>query len=144
MASRSPRPLIVRMRSPAASPALAPAVRGRTAATTTPSAIERGFIRRSGLVGVDGVEEAHALHDVLQPGEDREGRGQPDHALEPGRPAIEGRHHAEEDGDDLKERGELARARGARRDTAARHVDGEGADDENEVAADDDRGDPEW
>src|SRR5437016_12533999 len=120
MASRRARPLIVRIRSPAASPAAAPTVRGRTAATTTPSVEEPGFIRLAGLIRVRGVEEAHPLHDVLQPRVDREDRGQPDDAPEPGRPTIERREQPQEDRDDLEEGGQLARARRPRRDAAAR------------------------
>src|SRR5690242_21766039 len=77
MASRSFRPLMARMRSPTTRPAAAATVRGCTAATTTPSAVERGFIPLAYLVGMGGVEEAHALHDVMQAGDDREPGGQP-------------------------------------------------------------------
>src|SRR5882724_4963994 len=98
MASRSGRPLMARMRSPTASPPAAAGVRARTAETTTPSAEERGFILLAILLGVDGVEEAHALHDVLQPGDDREPGGYPHRRPGHRRQRVERRQQPDEHG----------------------------------------------
>src|SRR5439155_15679796 len=142
MASRSAWPLMARIRSPGTSPAAAAGVRARTAATTTPSAEERGFIGLP-LRGVRGVQEAHALHDVLQPRDDRERRRQPHDRDQRGADLREARREAREHGEDLKEGRDLPRPRGPRVDAAARHVDDERADHEDEVATDHDGGDPE-
>ena len=54
---------------------------GRTAATTTPGAVAsfgvQPLMRLLALGVLGGVEEAHALHEVLQAGDERESRGDP-------------------------------------------------------------------
>src|SRR5215510_8636369 len=142
IASRSIWPLMARTRSPGRSPATAAAVRGRTAEITTPSAEERFFIRLP-LRGVRGVQEAHALHDVLQPGDNRERGGQPHHGAQRPAHVYEAARQSRQHGEHLEERGDLAGARWARIDVATGHVDHECAEHQNEVAADDDGGDPE-
>src|SRR5882724_1871144 len=119
------------MRSPRASPAAAAGDLGRTAATVTPlgSAIESVFRRVLPLHDGRGVEEAHALDDVLKPRDDRETGREPEH-----RPWGEL---------DLEERRRLPRPRRMRMDAPAEHVDEERSDHQDDVAADDDGGDPE-
>src|SRR5919198_4175005 len=77
---------MVRIRSPARSPARAAAVRGRTSATSTPSALtaspEQGFMLLP-LGGARGVQKAHPVTDVLQTGDDRTRCREPDD--DPGR-----------------------------------------------------------
>src|SRR5882672_12334878 len=107
MASRSAWPSMARMRSPGKSPAEAAGVPARTAATTTPSAEERGFIGLP-LRGVRGVQEAHALHDVLQPGDDRERRRQPHDRGQGDADLHEASREPAQHGEDLEERRELA------------------------------------
>src|SRR5574341_553999 len=143
IASRSPRPLIARIRSPARSPAAAAGAPARTAATTTPSAEERVFTRFLPLLAVRRVEEAHALDDVLEAGDDRERRGGPEDRRRADRQAEVAGQEADQDREDLEERRRLSRPRRPRVDAAAQHVDEERADDEDHVAADDDGGDPE-
>src|SRR5262245_28648964 len=106
MASRRASPLMARMRSPAQTPAAAAAVRGRTAATTTPSSEERGLMRVFTLGG-GGVQETEALRDVLEAGDDRESRRHPQERREP-QADLEGpRQEAGQHGDDLQERRHL-------------------------------------
>src|SRR2546429_8716811 len=139
MASRSAWPLMARTRSPGRSPAVAAAVRARTAATTTPSAEERGFIGLP-LRGVSGVQEAHALHDVLQPGDDRERRRQPHDRDQRGADLHEASRQPRQHGEDLKEVRDLACPRRPREDAAAGDGEGGAADQEEEGTADDDEG----
>src|SRR2546427_4081940 len=115
MASRSASPSMARMRSPGKSPAEAAGVPARTAATTTPSAEERGFIGLP-LRGVRGVQEAHALHDVLQARDDRERRREPHDRDQRGADRHEAGGEAREHGEDLKKGRDLPRPRGPRID----------------------------
>src|SRR2546428_12985907 len=82
MASRSAWPLMARITSPGWSPALAAGVRRRTAATTTPSGAAPLSSEQRALISlvlrvVRGVEEAHALEQVLKSRHDREAGRQP-------------------------------------------------------------------
>src|SRR6059036_1392694 len=142
IASRSAWPLMARMRSPGRSPADAAGVRARTAATTTPSAEERGFIGLP-LRGVRGVQEAHALHDVLEPRDDRERRGEPHDGGQRAADVHEAGGQPRKHGEDLEEGRDLPRPRRPRVDPPAGHMDDEGAHHQDEIAADDDGGDPE-
>src|SRR5688500_4268429 len=135
IASRTAWPLTVRIRSPAWSPAAAAGVRARTPATTTPSAEERGFIGFP-LGDGRGIEEAHALHDVLQARHDREARRQPHEDDRAQLDAEEAPGQPRQDGEDLEEGRCLAGPRRARVDPAAGHVDGEGALHQDDVAVD--------
>src|SRR5687767_11587412 len=124
MTSRMTAPLRATMRSPTSRPAAAAGVLPRTAATTTPSAEERGFMRgRVPLVAGRRVQVAHALHEVLQAGNDGEGRRQPHRDLEGERHPEVARGETEQHGGDLKEGGGLARPRRSRIDAPAHHVD---------------------
>src|SRR5262245_3344622 len=176
MASRTSWPLMAITRSPATRPAAAAGDRSRTAATTTPSAGPgaarpgKPAARRAlggaggrrpeppisadeqvftGVLagGVGGVEVAHAVHEVLQTGDDGEGGGQPGDGVEgegagPRRRPDVALEHAGEHGEDLEERGGLAGARGPRMDAPAEHVDEQGPHHEDDVAADHHDGDP--
>src|SRR5919204_4500632 len=143
IASRSVWPLMARMRSPARSPAAAAGVRGRTTATTTPSAQERGFIVGLPLRGVGRVQEAHALHDVLKPRDEREGRGQPHHRPQRATDIYEPARQPGEHGEHLKEGRDFPRPRRPRVDPPTGHMDDERADHQDQIATDDDGGDPE-
>src|SRR5688572_9464130 len=110
MTSRMTAPLRATMRSPGARPAAAAGVLSRTAATTTPSAEERGFMRGGiPLVGGRHAEVSHPLHEVLQAGDDGEGRRQPHRDLETERNPEISSGETEQHGRDLEEGGGLAR-----------------------------------
>src|SRR5688572_22516025 len=114
IASATGSPLTARIRSPGRRPATAAAVRGRTAATTTPSlAQEDGLIPTLTLGDVGRVQVPHTLDDVLQPGNDRERGGDPDDGLQRHRlPPVEvAREETGEHGEDLEERRQLPRER---------------------------------
>src|SRR4029077_2482904 len=98
MASRSGAPLMATMRSPARRPARAAALRGRTEATSTPSALLGAQLVMLGgqlvLEGVGGrVELLEALDEVLEPRADG-GEGH-----DPGCPPRESRQGLEGGGE---------------------------------------------
>src|SRR6266852_2372988 len=113
IASRRAVPLTARTRSCARRPAVAASLPGRTAATTTPFSAEVQPLMRLLALGIlGGVEEPHALHEVLQAGDQRERGGEPEqrrgHALHA--PVVSDK--ADEHGQDLEERRPLAEPRG--------------------------------
>src|SRR5882672_2166605 len=79
IASRSAWPLTVKIRSPAARPAAAAGVRGRTAAIVTALGVQGAFTRLLPLLAGRRVQEAHAVHDVLEAGDHRERGREPEH-----------------------------------------------------------------
>src|SRR2546425_11111714 len=118
---------MARIRSPALSPAAAAGERRRTDATTTPSPpsllAEQAGLMLLVLVGVRGVQEPHPLHDVLQPRDHREDRGQPHDGLGRQRQLEPPRAEAGEDGEDLEEGRRPADPRRPWMDPDAYHVD---------------------
>src|SRR5574337_1319576 len=140
MLSRSGTSLMASRRSPGASPAAAAGLRGRTWATTTPSADEG---RGTGLPRRRRVEEPGSLVEVLDPRRGSEDGGRQNEKLG-GRGELEihgehGREHREH----LEEGRGLAEPRRGRVDRAAGDVDERRPQDQDHVPADDDRGDPE-
>src|SRR5438874_5502942 len=143
IASRSGWPLIARIWSPATSPAAAAGVPARTTATTTPLAStapglsqERALTGPLPLLVVRGVEEPHALNEILEARDDREERGEPERdARRQARRDVGGEQPAE-DREDLQEGRRLARPRRPRVDAAAQHIDERRAQGQDDVAAD--------
>src|SRR3989441_1130552 len=148
MASRSAWPLMARITSPGWSPALAAGVRRRTAATTTPSGAaplssEQRALMSLVLRVVRGVEEAHALEQVLKSRHDREDGRQP-HDRPRRQYHVEiPREQSGQHREDLKERRRLPGPRRPGVDAPTDHEHQEGADDQQRVPRQYHRGDPE-
>src|SRR5881628_586066 len=125
MASRSGLPLMVRIRSPAESPATAAGERRRTDATTTHSApplsAEQALLMLLVLGGMRGVQESHPLHDILKPRDDREDSRYPHDGLGRQRQLEPPRAEAGQDREDLKEGRRLAHPRRPRINPDAHH-----------------------
>src|SRR5712691_8071003 len=101
MLSRIGTPLMATSRSPARSPARAAGLRGRTWATTTPSADERAGM---GLARRGLVPQPRALVEVLDPRRRGEERGRQDEPRHGRRDLEVELEHGGEHGEHLEER----------------------------------------